>query len=94
MAIQRAPGWATATVTVRFFAGAMSAAGTAEEQVTLSTPLTLRLLSDELVARHGDGLARVLAAASWIVDEEATTDLATPLADGARVDLLPPFAGG
>jgi sulfur-carrier protein len=94
MAILRQPGWPPVTVSVRFFAGAQAAAGTAEEQVTLVRPLTLRRLSDELVARHGPDLARVLAASSWIVDEQVALDLDRELADGAGVDVLPPFAGG
>ncbi len=82
-------------MSVRYFAGAQAAAGTAEERVTLAAPppLTLATLVEELVARHGPGLARVLAASSFIVDEVAASP-ERPLDDGAHVDVLPPFAGG
>lgn len=82
-------------VSVRYFAGAAAAAGTAREQLTLTAPPppTLATLVEELVARHGADLARVLAAASFIVDEVAAApDRA--LDDGAEIDVLPPFAGG
>ena len=90
------PATATATVTVRYFAGARAAAGLPEEAVTLPAPTTLGRLTGELAHRHGEALARVLAAASFIVDEVATgrADGDRPLGDGARVDVLPPFAGG
>jgi molybdopterin converting factor small subunit len=93
VAILRHPGWPEVTVTVRYFAGAAAAAGTDGEELTLSGPASLRTLVEELVTRHGDGLARVLAASSFIVDEIASTP-ETTLADGARIDVLPPFAGG
>ena len=96
MAVLRHPGWTTATVTVRYFAGAQTAAGVPEEAVTLAAPATLARLVEELVQRHGEGLARVLAAASFIVDEVAAAgvDREATLDDGTRVDVLPPFAGG
>lgn len=96
MAILRQPDWPKATVSVRYFAGAQVAAGLAEEHLTLAAPTgrpTLASLVDELVARHGPDLARVLAAASFIVDEVAAGP-DRPLDDGARIDVLPPFAGG
>ena len=96
MAVLRHPGWTTVTVTVRYFAGAQAAAGTPEEGVTLTAPATLGTLLDDLVSRHGDGLARVLSAASFIVDEVAVTGAAreATLDDGTCIDVLPPFAGG
>lgn len=84
-------------MSVRYFAGAQAAAGVAEEQLALSSPsaapLTIRDLVSELVTRHGPHLARVLAASSFIVNEVAAGP-ERPLDDGARVDILPPFAGG
>jgi molybdopterin converting factor small subunit len=80
-------------VHVRYFAGAQAAAGTPEQDLVLPAPATLEKLISELVAQHGHGLARVLAASSYIVDESVSGPEA-PLADGARVDVLPPFAGG
>ena len=81
------------TVSVRFFAGAQSAAGVPEETVTLAAPATLPGLVAELTDRHGEALARVLAASSFIVDEVASTG-EVPLADGTSVDVLPPLSGG
>jgi sulfur-carrier protein len=97
VAVLRQPKFGNVTVSVRFFAGAQAAAGVAEEQLTLAsaaaTPATVRTLVSELVARHGADLARVLAASSFIVDEVASGP-EQPLSDGAKVDVLPPFAGG
>ena len=79
------------SVTVRYFAGARAASGVDTEQLPAAT-------LDELVGRivdvHGDGLARVLTACSFLVDGTSTRDRAVSLAPGAVVDVLPPFAGG
>jgi molybdopterin synthase sulfur carrier subunit len=79
------------TVTVRYFAGARAASGIDTEQLPAAT-------LDELVGRivdvHGDRLARVLTACSFLVDGTSTRDPAVSLAPGAVVDVLPPFAGG
>jgi molybdopterin converting factor small subunit len=79
------------TVTVRYFAGARAATGVDTEQLPAAT-------LDELVGRivdvHGDRLARVLTACSFLVDGTSTRDPAVSLAPGAVVDVLPPFAGG
>lgn len=97
MAVLRQPEYPDVSVSVRYFAGAAAAAGIAEEQLTLASPtarpVTVGALVEELVARHGADLARVLAASSFIVDEVAAGP-ERPLDDGARVDVLPPFAGG
>ena len=82
-----------ASVRVRYFAGARAAAGTEQEDVPLPDDATVGGLVDELAARHGPALARVLAASSFLVDEVVSRrDRA--LGDGAAVDVLPPFAGG
>jgi molybdopterin synthase sulfur carrier subunit len=93
VAILRHPGWPTVSVTVRFFAGARAAAGVDEEKFSLIEPATVATLIEELSERFGADLARVLAASSFIVDELAATPDRV-LKDGARVDVLPPFAGG
>jgi molybdopterin synthase sulfur carrier subunit len=93
VAILRHPGWPAVTVSVRYFAGAQAAAGIAEEQLSLPGPVTLAGVLGELVARHGDPLARVLAASSFIVDE-VVSGPERSVGDGARIDVLPPFAGG
>lgn len=97
MAVLRQPEFTDVSVSVRFFAGAQAAAGVAEERLTLASPpaapATVGTLVEELIARHGADLARVLAASSFIVDEVAAGPDQT-LTDGANVDVLPPFAGG
>jgi molybdopterin converting factor small subunit len=80
-------------VRVRYFAGAAAAAGTTEETLAVPPGATVGGLVETLVARHGTGLARVLAASSFLLDE-VTGDASRPLHDGALVDVLPPFAGG
>jgi sulfur-carrier protein len=79
------------TVTVRYFAGARAAAGVDTEQRTAAT---LDELVRGLTEAHGEKLARVLPACSFLVDGTATRDRALTLAQGAVVDVLPPFAGG
>lgn len=82
-----APG----TVTVRYFAGARAAAGVTSEVVAA---LSLGELHALLVSAHGMALARVLQAASFLVDGVSVRDPEQPLPQGATVDVLPPFAGG
>jgi sulfur-carrier protein len=84
----------TATVRVRYFAGARAAAGITEESVQLATDATMRDLVDELADRHGATLTKVLTACSFLLDGVAVRDRAVALPDGSAVDVLPPFAGG
>jgi sulfur-carrier protein len=80
-------------VTVRYFAAARAAVGLDHESVDLPSGTTVAALRSTLAERHGDRLARVLAASSFLVDEITTApDRVVP--DGALVDVLPPFAGG
>lgn len=76
---------------VRYFAAARAAAGRTEETVAATS-------LDELVAlvsaQHGERLAGVLAASSFLVDGLSAHDRSAPLAADATVDVLPPFAGG
>jgi sulfur-carrier protein len=78
-------------ITVRYFAGARAAAGTTEEKISAST---LDELVELLTEAHGPALHRVLACASFLVDEVAWHDRGAELPEGASVDVLPPFAGG
>ena len=81
----------TSTVTVRYFAGARAAAGVDTEAREAAT---LDELVGQLIGTHGEQLARVLTACSFLVDGTSTRDRALSLAPGAVVDVLPPFAGG
>jgi len=75
---------------IRYFAAAAEAAGLEEER--LDAPATAGELRTLLVERYGDAMKRVLASGSFLLDGVVSRDAATPI--GARVDVLPPFAGG
>jgi molybdopterin synthase sulfur carrier subunit len=77
-------------VTVRYFAAAAEAAGRLEESIDFAgTAGGLRRL---LTERYGDAMAKVLASGSFLVDGVVSRDDSRAI--GARVDVLPPFAGG
>lgn len=79
-----------ATVLVRYFAAAAEAAGRDDELV--AAVATVGDLRAVLIETYGDAMARVLASGSFLVDGVVSRDDARAL--GARVDVLPPFAGG
>jgi molybdopterin converting factor small subunit len=94
-----------AEVVVRYFASAAEAAGTEEETLTVLSDsafsdaalsdgggATVGELRAALLAKYGEPMARVLASGSFLVDGVVSRDDAREL--GARVDVLPPFAGG
>lgn len=76
---------------VRYFAAAKAAMGAGEERIG-PLPDLATLITD--ATRRVPAAAGVLARCSFLVDGVATTDPDTPLRPGARVDVLPPFAGG
>ena len=73
---------------VRYFAAAAEAAGV-EEELEASTVAELKAL---LVEKYGDAMKKVLASGSFLVDGVVSRDDAVGI--GARIDVLPPFAGG
>jgi molybdopterin converting factor small subunit len=77
--------------TIRYFAGARAAAGTATEIVDAGSVKELVALLEE---RHGEPLARILGACSLLVDGLACHEPGTELLRTSTVDVLPPFAGG
>jgi molybdopterin converting factor small subunit len=82
------------SVTVRYFAAAKAAAGTAEEQREAGD---LAALLEAAGAAHGPELTRLFGICSFLVDEHPVGErpyATVALADGAVVDVLPPFAGG
>ncbi|MGH3929322.1 MAG: MoaD/ThiS family protein [Pseudonocardiaceae bacterium] len=81
-------------VTVRYFAGARAAAGTHSEDVELEVGATVADALDVVAGRHGAALNRVLAGCSFLLDSVAVRDRQAPIANGAELDILPPFAGG
>ncbi|MFI9815188.1 MoaD/ThiS family protein [Saccharothrix variisporea] len=81
-------------LTVRYFAGARAAAGVPDESVALPGGATVAAALAAVEERHGEKLARVLAACSFLLDGVAVRDRETPLPANAQLDVLPPFAGG
>jgi molybdopterin synthase sulfur carrier subunit len=79
---------------INYWAAAREAAGTAQE------PFEAKNLADALsraVQAHGPELARVLARCAFVIDGSpvgSRPHASVALADGATVDVLPPFAGG
>jgi sulfur-carrier protein len=77
--------------TVRYFAAARAAAGVTDEVVPTGT---LEQLLDALARRHGQRLAQILKASSFLLDGVACREPSTPVLAQSTVDILPPFAGG
>jgi sulfur-carrier protein len=76
--------------TLRLFAGARDAAGTARDQITGAT---VAAVLDEASARYGERFAAVLAKSRvWVNGEPA--DPATSVGAGDEVAVLPPVSGG
>lgn len=78
-------------VAIRYFAAAADAAGTAAESREAAT---LGALLDDLRGVHGERFEAVLGRCSLLLDGVVTSDPSTPLGQEARLDVLPPFAGG
>lgn len=82
-------------LTVRYFAGARAAVGVSDESLELPAgATTVGAAIDAVRARHGERVARVLPACSFLLDGVAVRDHDTPVWSGAQLDVLPPFAGG
>ena len=79
-------------VTVRYWAAAKHAAGVAEENLDAAT---LAEALAEAVARRpaATEFRAVLARSAFLVDGEQAAE-AVVLAEGAVIEVLPPFAGG
>ena len=92
-----------AIVTMRYWAAAKEAAGVAEEIVTADTlAAALAVIGRERreipgAAAGAQRLSAVLARSSFLVDGHPVglrAAEAVDLADGAVIEVLPPFAGG
>jgi molybdopterin converting factor small subunit len=79
-------------VEVRYFAAVADLTGRAGERLDLPVGATVGDLRDLLCVRYGDDMDRLLKVAAYLVGDELTRDPSDRLA--ARVDVLPPFAGG
>ena len=87
------------TVTVRYWAGARAAAGTAEDAFDVDADLSLAELVGRVLERHpGDRMARTVAVCSVLLGDQpgplAGPRAPSSYAPGSVVELLPPFAGG
>lgn len=79
---------------IHYFAAAAEAAGRTEERLEVPAGTTLAGLR-EMLAGRGLDMAKVIGSCSYLVNSvSAPADSLHGLADGDRVDVLPPFAGG
>lgn len=78
-------------IEVHLFAAAAAEYGADRESVRADT---LQGVLDALLAGASPEAARVIDRSSLLVNAVACTDRDRTLADGDRVDVLPPFAGG
>lgn len=86
-----------AIVTMRYWAAAKEAAGVAEETVTADTLAAALGVIRTRAAGGGARLSSVLARSSFLIDGHPVGTRAADavlLADGAVIEVLPPFAGG
>ena len=88
----------TSVVRVRYWAAAKAAAGTAEDLLQVTGPLSLAEVRRLSAALHpGTRLAQVLDACSVLIgDQPAGSRPADEVQvdPGSSVEFLPPFAGG
>ena len=84
----------TVALRVRYFAGARAVRGVTEEVLAVPSGTSVAAVLTALAERHGPALARVLASASFLLNGTAVRDRSLVIADGAELDVLPPFAGG
>ena len=78
-------------IAVRLFAGAAAEYGA--DAVSLQAN-TLQEAIDALQADASPPAARVIGRSSFLLNAVACTDRGQRLAEGDRLDVLPPFAGG
>ena len=84
----------TTNIEVHNFAPAAQAAGRPQERLEVEAGTTLARLREQLAGRDL-AMAKVVGVCTFLVNSLSTpTDCLTPLEDGDRVDVLPPFAGG
>lgn len=84
----------TKTVHVRFFASARAATGRDTAEIELAPDGSVEDAVHALREQQPSALAKILAAASFLVDGVAVRDRSRPLPAGSQLDVLPPFAGG
>lgn len=77
---------------ITYYAGAADAAGSPGAELDASDLTAAQLTA--LLGRDNARLAEVLPRCTLLVDGTAVRDPGTLISAGARVDVLPPFAGG
>lgn len=82
------------TVCVHYYAAAYAAAGTASESVVVYPGSTVADVLKQIETLHGNELKQVLPRCSYLLDGVAARETSAGVVDGARLDVLPPFAGG
>lgn len=81
-------------LTVRYWAAVKAAAGLAEETIEAGT---LAVALELVRSAHDDRFREVLERCSFLIDGNPVggrDHTSVPLAEGALLDCLPPFAGG
>jgi molybdopterin converting factor small subunit len=85
-------------ITVRYWAGARAAAGTAEDVLPTDGDLTLADVVARVLELHpGDRMARTVGVCSVLIGDQPVGSRdpgAVVVPPGSVVELLPPFAGG
>ena len=84
-------------MTLRFFAAARAATGLDEQVVTVDGLARVGALLSAVRPVEGTSAAEfrdVLLRCSFLVDGLTTRDREQLVADGAVIDVMPPFAGG
>lgn len=79
-------------VEIRYFAAIADLTGRSTETIELAPGASVADLRTALTQRYGEDMDRMLKVAAYLIGDELTRDPSTPLT--ARVDVLPPFAGG
>ena len=85
-------------ITVRYWAGARAAAGTAEDVLEATGELTLADVVAQVLERHpGEQMARTVGVCSVLLGDQPVRSQdpdSVVVRPGDVVELLPPFAGG
>ncbi|GAB2547138.1 MoaD/ThiS family protein [Nocardia heshunensis] len=79
-------------VEVRYFAAIADAVGKEKETLDLPSGATVGDLRSTLATTYGPKLEPMLKVCAYLIGDELTRDASVTLP--ARVDVLPPFAGG